>query len=178
VGIQVQVVAEFRGVTLPQANLKLLAKYFDDEHDAFNKAAAIIHRKTVFQILTRIIRLCNVDTGRLRASFTPLMDKWGWKGFEPYMRMTPMDGGHAPENFSDRAVQEGKNEGQFIDALLDTTISSNVVYASDVNGKSQFLTRALVWGDDKYKKNFEDFFNAAVAQGWIILPDPNQGAAQ
>lgn len=176
-GIQVQMVAEFRGVKLPVRDLGILAKYFDEEHKAFTAAAGVVHRKSVFQILTRIIRLCNVDTGRLRGSFTTLMDKWGWKGFEPYMRMAPLDGGHAPENYSDKAAQEGKNQGEFIDALLDTTISSNVVYASEVDAKSQFLTRALVWGDDRYKKNFENFFEAAARQGWIPPQSLNAGEA-
>jgi predicted aminopeptidase len=153
----------------------VLGKYFDDEHDAFVKAAAIVHRKTVFQILTRIIKLCNVDTGRLRASFTPIMDRYGWKGFEPYMQAPPIEGGKKlhPKGYSEEAVSAGKIQGQFIDAVLNTTISSNVVYASDVDWHSQFLTKALVWGDTQYNKNFQNFFEAAAKKGWIPEQDPN-----
>lgn len=175
--INVEVVAEFRGVTIPNPELSTLAKYFDAEHAEFVKGAAIVHRKTVFQILTRIIRLCNVDTGRLRGSFTPLMDKWGFKGFEAYMRQPPLEG--APrvgkgQGFSEAEVQKGKALGQFVDAVLNTTITSNVAYASDVNAKSQFLTKALVWGDHQYKKNFQAYIQQAAKKGWIPPQNLNQ----
>lgn len=149
---------------------------------AFVNGAAIVHRKTVFQILTRIIRLCNVDTGRLRGSFTPLMDKWGFKGFEPFMKNPPMEGATSPKKpgkgYSEKEVNIGKTLGQFIDALLNTTISSNVVYASDVNAKSQFLTKALVWGDTQYNKNFQNYFEAAARMGYIPAQNPNEQGAQ
>lgn len=174
--IKVQVVAEFRGVEIPNPLLSTLAKYFDQEHEAFVKGAAIVHRKTVFQILTRIIRLCNVDTGRLRGSFTPLMDKWGFKGYESYMKQPPIEG--TPKvakgkGYSEAEVNKGKILGQFVDALLNTTITSNVAYASDVNFKSYFLTKALIWGDNQYKRNFEAYLKAAAQKGWIPPQDLN-----
>lgn len=177
--IEVQVVAEFRGVYMPNPQMDTLAKYFDAEHDAFVKGAAIVHRKTVFQILTRIIRLCNVDTGRLRGSFTPLMDKWGFKGFEAYMKQPPIDGTPPKtkgKGYSETEVQKGKVLGQFVDAVLNTTITSNVVYATEVNAKSQFLMKSLAWGDNQYKRNFEAFFKSAEKKGWI--PPQNLNAPE
>lgn len=179
--IKVEVVAEFRGVRIPEPTAAILAKYFDDEHKAFVKGASIVHRKSVFQILTRIIRLCNVDTGRLRGSFTPLMDKWGFKGFQAYMKMPALQGvppKQKGKGYSEAEVQKGKVLGQFIDDLFSTTISSNVVYASDVNAKSQFLTKALVWGDAQYKKNFENYIEAAAKRGWIPEQNQNDQGAQ
>jgi hypothetical protein len=175
--IRIETVAEFRGVSIPNPQLATMAKYFDAEHDAFVKGAALVHRKTVFQILTRIIRLCNVDTGRLRGSFTPLMDKWGFKGYEAYMKQAPIIG--APpktkgKGYSETEVNKGKVLGQFIDAVLNTTITSNVAYASDVNFKSYFLSAALIWGDNQYKRNFENYFKAAAKRGWIPEQNPNE----
>lgn len=181
-GIKVEMWAEFRGITFNKPTLSMLAKYFDDEHDAFVKGCTIVHRKSVFQVLTRIIRLCNVDTGRLRGSFTPLMDKYGYKGFAPFINMQPMESTatlkqskdtKTAKGFSQAAVDEGKALGDFIDAVLNTTIATNVVYASDVNSRSQFLSKALAWGDVQYNKNFENFFKQAEKKGWIPEQDPN-----
>lgn len=179
--IQVKIVAEFRGIQIPNPQLATLAKYFDAEHQAFVKGAAIVHRKTVFQVLTRIIRLCNVDTGRLRGSFTPLMDKWGFKGYEAFMKQPPIEGAAKAvkgKGYSEAEVQKGKVLGQFVDAVLNTTITSNVVYASDVNFKSQFLTKALIWGDNQYKRNFEKYFEVAAKRGWIPEQNPNDAGAE
>jgi len=183
--IRIETVAEFRGVSIPNPQLATMAKYFDQEHEAFVKGAALVHRKTVFQVLTRIIRLCNVDTGRLRGSFTPLMDKWGFKGYEAYMKQPPLAGttkkaqkrGYASGQgggYSEAEVNKGKVLGQFIDAVLNTTITSNVAYASDVNFKSYFLSAALIWGDNQYKRNFENYFKAAAKRGWIPEQNPNE----
>ncbi len=163
---------ELRGVKLKDAQLELIAKFFDAEHEAFIKMATVVHRKSVFQILIRIIRLCNVETGRLRASFTPLMDKYGWTSYVKYMQAAQLEGGDTtrlPHN--EAALREGKSLGTFVDAILNTTIGSNVVYAEAVNARSQFLIKALIWGDKQYGQNFNGMFEAAYKKGWIQAED-------
>lgn len=168
---------DVKGIKIRAKNLNVLSNYFDDMHMRFAKGAALVHRKSVFEILIRILRLCNVDTGRLRGSFTPFMDVHGFNGYDAFMKQPSLDG-DLPGKFSDRAVQEGRSLGDFVDALLSTTISTNVVYASLVDQRSHFLVKALAWGDDRYNENFQAYFEAAYKAGWIPDVDPNKTTEQ
>lgn len=173
-------------VTLKNSSLEVLAKWFDGQHEEFGQKAILVHRKTMFEILIKIIKLCPVDTGRLRASFLPFMDKYGAgnRGAKVmqdassanYPRETPKKGYDAAQ------VERGKTEGQFIDEALATTIASNVVYSMSVEKRVGFLGRALIWGQKRYNDNFERFFAAAVRQGMIPSDkdetvDPNSGGS-
>ncbi len=175
--ISLQMTAELRGVQISEGNRAVIDKYFDLEHEQFIKACAVVHRKSVFQILTRLIRLCNVLTGRLRGSWLPFMQRYGYQGANSFLSSRPLDGGgQKGSDFSEAAVHEGMNQGDFIDDVLNTTIISNVVYAEAVNNRSNFVGKALAWGDTKYNDNFRRFFEVAEKKGWIEVPDINAPA--
>lgn len=158
---------ELRGFKLPNTKLDRMAAFFNEEHKAFTQGCIVVHRRSVFEILTRIIRLCNVDTGRLRGSWTPMMDQFGYTAYKQFLASPPMDGGKRSGNFDEVAVGQGRALGFFVDHALDTTIGSNVVYGPDVDARSGFLTKALIWGENRYRTNFERFFKAAEDKGWI-----------
>lgn len=171
-------------ITLKNETLERLAKWFDEQHEDFVKAAMLVHRRTVFEILIKIIKTCPVDTGRLRGSFLPFLDKYGVGGRAAkvmqdgsqanYSRETPKAG------FDQQAVDQGKTLGEFVDDALSTTVASNVNYAMSIEKRIGFLGRALIWGQKRYNDNFERFFEASVRQGRIPdeddeTVDPNAG---
>lgn len=162
-------------IKLKNTSLEFLAKWFDEQHEEFVKKAVLVHRKTVFEILIKIIKTCPVDTGRLRGSFLPFLDKYGMgaraakvlqdNSSAAYPRETPKAG------FDQQAVEEGKTLGEFIDDALATTIATNVNYAMPAEKRTGFLGRALIWGQRRYNDNFERFFEAAAKQGMIPPED-------
>ncbi len=165
------------GMILKNTTMEAVAKYFDGQHVRFVKGVSMVHRKSVFQILIRLMKLCPVDTGRLRGSWTPYMDDHGFGGYvafidspseAPATRKTPKQG------FSLSEYQKGKTQGDWLEQALDTTIGSNVAYAPYVEEKTNFLSKLLVWADMQYNNNMERFFDAAARQGWIPEVDPNQ----
>ena len=163
-------------VTLNTNTLEDVAKYFDKQHVEFVSKCQLVHRKLLFQILRFLIRICPVDTGRLRGSWTPFMEKYGNQGYWKWMtdasmaastRKTPRKG------FSMEAVSQGKGEGQFVDSPMDTTIISNVSYAEDADKRSGYISRLLAYADNIYNKTFANFLDAAAKQGMIPSVDPN-----
>lgn len=183
-GIKIAYDMKLGDVTLKNSTLEKLAKWWDEQHEEFVQKSILIHRKTVFEILIKIIKTCPVDTGRLRGSFLPFLDKYGVGGRAnkvlqdssqaPYPRETPKAG------FDQQSVDQGKALGEFIDDALATTIASNVNYAMTAEKRTGFLGRSLIWGQKRYNDNFERFFEAAVKQGMIPPEDdetvnPQQG---
>ncbi len=173
-GISIAYDMKLGDIQLTTDNLSFLAKWFDEQHEEFAKKSILVHRKTVFEILIKIIKECPVDTGRLRGSFLPFIDKYGVGGratkimqdnsSAAYPRKSPKAG------FDQVQVQQGKTLGAFIDEALATTIASNVNYAMTAEARTGFLARALIWGRRRYNDNFERFFKAAAKQG-MIPPD-------
>jgi len=162
---------------LKNTTLDKIAKYFDSEHIEFSKKAILVHRRSVFEILTYLIKLCPVDTGRLRASWTPYLDRYGQsKRYSRIMDRPPISG---PTRKSERkgldqkAIAEGKGLGVMIDEALATTVGTNVNYAQDAETRSGFILRTLTWGARRYELNFKNFFAAAIKQG-MIPPDDDQ----
>jgi hypothetical protein len=175
-GIKMNYAFTSGNIVLNDTTLEKVAQYFDEQHVEFVEKTQLVHRKIVFKILNFLIRICPVDTGRLRGSFTPLFDKYGNSSFArwiadssmaPYPRKTPKKG------FNPEAVQEGKDEGQFIDQPLDTTIMTNVAYAADVDATTGYIARMLVYGNEIYNSVFVNFLEAAAKQGMIPAVDPN-----
>lgn len=171
-------------VNLKDTTLGRIAKWFDDQHQEFVDKAVLVHRKSVFQILIYLIRLCPVDTGRLRGSWAPFLDKYGQiqRALKWAQTQSPMAGivKGEREGFNQEAFDEGKREGTIIDELFSTTLTSNVNYVQQVNARVNFIGAAKVWGDRRYNQNFENFFEAMEKQG--IVPgeddpsvDPNVG---
>ena len=173
--------ARIAGIDLDSDILERLAAYMEDQGVQFAQKAGVVHRKSVFQILTRVLRLCPVDTGRLRGSWTTFMVARGFTGFEKFMqqpsilgsdRVTPKRG------FNSEEVSIGQRQGSFVDAYLNTFINSNVVYASTVNERQGYLTNALMWGDTKYKTNMEKFLLASAQKEAMTDPIGNDDDGQ
>jgi len=160
---------KIRGIELKNTSLERIAQVFIDAGEDFQKKCFLVHRKSVFEILTYLIRVCNVQTGRLRGSWLPFLDKYGQAArYMKYMQDNKLvygdKGGVA---LDPKAMEDGKKLGMYVDEALSTTIGSNVNYADKVNSVSGYLTKTKVWGDRRYNKNFEKFFEAAEKQGWI-----------
>lgn len=161
-------------IKLKNSNLRFLAVWLDEQHQEFGKAAILVHRKTVLEILIRLILLTNVDTGRARGSWLPFLAKYGVDGAaRANMRdesMAPSDRKTPKAGFSQQAVQDGMAEGRFIDDALETTIASNVNYIQKLADRTGFMNELLTWARLYYNTQFEEFFAAAARQG-MIPPD-------
>lgn len=163
-------------VSLSGKNLEAMAQYFDQQHLTFVQKAILVHRKIVFMVLRYLIRICPVDTGRLRGSFTPFFDKYSNSSYSKWLAdssMAPSDRKTPKKGFSQTSVQEGKNEGEFVDSDMETTIMSNVFYAGYADNTTNYLAKTLVYGDNVYNKTFGQFLDAAATAGWIPDVDPN-----
>jgi hypothetical protein len=163
-------------ITLNTNTLETVTKYFDTMHADFVDKAQLVHRKSLFQILRYLIRICPVDTGRLRGSFTPFMDKYGDTTYNKWMAdasMAPSQRKTPKKGFNQEAVADGKAQGQFIDQPMDTTIVTNVSYAEDADKKSGYISRLMAYADNQYNKNFSNFLEAAAKKGLIPAVDPS-----
>ncbi len=98
----------------------MLKDFFGDWADALADA----HLKWVFLVLEYTQKYSRVDTGRSRAAWTPIMDKYGYD----YQRSMPI----GPRQ-DDDALMEGKGLGQFYDDPFNTVIVNNVNYVDPMN---------------------------------------------
>lgn len=176
--------------TVKLKDVHAIIKYFDEQHSEFANAAVKVHRKTVFEVLIYLLRLCPVLTGRLRGSWTPFLDKYGKQSsYAKFLNDRSLAGGR-PKSMVGRAgaaiqdalgmgaVDQGKREGFFTDGPLITNVGTNVVYAEAVNQKSHYMDRTLAQAQMLVNRNFENFIKAAREKGWIptdFKDDPETG---
>ncbi len=187
--IKVQASLIARDVTLRNATMGEIAKWFDGQHVKFERAALMVHRKTVFEILIYLIRLTPVVTGRLRGSWTPFLDKYGKQSFYArYLNDRSLAGGR-PKTIGGQvmatlggvlgmsAVAQGKRLGFFMDNALLTTVGSNVVYGAKVDESSHYMTKTAAQAQLLINQNFENFVEASTKSGWIpdLKDDPTGG---
>lgn len=92
--------------------------------DGWGEALADAHLKWVFLVLEYTQKYSRVDTGRSRAAWTKIMDKYGYD----YQRSMPI----GPRQDED-AISEGKGMGSFYDDPFNTTIVNNVNYVDPMN---------------------------------------------
>lgn len=172
-----------KDVTLKDATMKDVVKWFDKQHEQFALAAMKVHRKTVFEILIYLLRVCPVLTGRLRGSWTPYLDRYGKQASysrflsdKSLVRSAPKTAlgtfkAKIKEVLSLDAVSKGKAEGSFTESGMLTTVSSNVVYAAKVNESSHYFDRTSETANSIINANFENFLAAARKEGWIPPAD-------
>ena len=170
------------GIRLEGDVIERLATYIEEMGVQFAEKVNIVHRKSVFQILIYIMRLCPVDTGRLRGSFTTFMVANGFNGFSKYQEQPAIGGedkDYKKKGFSILEFNKGQDAGEFVSAYLSTSIGTNVVYAGKVNNDNGYLTKALIWGDARYSKNMEAFLLATAMKEAVTDPiaqdDDGQG---
>ncbi len=172
-------------ISLKTNNLNFMAVWLDEQHVQFGQSAILVHRKTVLEILIRLILLTNVDTGRARGSWLPFLAKYGVDGAaRANMQdesLAPSDRKSPKKGLSQEAVEKGFAEGSFIDDALETTIASNVNYMQQLERRTGFISKLLSWARTYYNQQFEEFFAAAAKQGMIppdddsiYKPDPNK----
>ena len=170
-----------QNIVIKEKTVNLIAKYFDDMHKDFQKGVVLVHRKSVFQILTRLIRICPVDSGRLRGSWTPFLDKYGNGNYQKFLQARPLLTGSrktAGKGFDQTAYKDGKSMGFYIDELLSTLIGTNVKYAEYVEAKLNFLAQTVVWGEKRYNDNMTNFLDQAVKKEMIPEVNANDEGAQ
>ena len=169
--------ATISGITLEGNVTERLAVYMEDMGVQFTQTVGVIHVRTVFQILIRLLRLCPVDTGRLRGSWTTFMEALNFGGFQKWIQTPSLAGGVLREGekrkgFSDLEFKKGQALGAYVNDFLNTTISSNVVYAGAMDARYGYLTQALIWGDSKYTANMEAFLKATALKEAVFNPIP------
>ena len=174
--------ATIAGIKLEGDILERLAVYFEEMGVAFGQKINIVHRKTVFQILIRIMRLCPVDTGRLRGSFTTFMDAHSNNSYFSYAELPSVgaeDRKSPRKGFDYGEFETGRRLGEFVDSYLNTSIGTNVVYAPYIDARTGFVTKGLIWGDAQYRKNMEAFLNATALKEAVTDPisDSDDGQA-
>lgn len=174
--------AYISGIQMSDDVTERLAAYIEEMGVQFAEKVNIVHRKSVFQILIYLMRLCPVDTGRLRGSFTTFMVANGFNGFSKYQEQPAIGGedkDYKKKGFSILEFNKGRDAGEFVSAYLATSIGTNVVYAGKVNNDNGFLTKALIWGDARYSKNMEAFLQATALREAVTDPiasdDDGQG---
>lgn len=176
--------ATISGFTLRGDVTERLAVYMEDMGVKFTQTVGIVHTRTVFQILVRLLRLCPVDTGRLRGSWTTFMEAMSFGGYQKYLQQPSLSSGTAKDEevkkgFSELEVSRGRELGAFVNDFLNTSISSNVVYAAAMNERYGYLNAALIWGDARYQANMEAFLKATAMKEAVFNPvsvnDDGQG---
>ena len=111
--------ATISGITLEGNVTERLAVYMEDMGVQFTQTVGVIHVRTVFQILIRLLRLCPVDTGRLRGSWTTFMEALNFGGFQKWIQTPSLAGGVLREGekrtgFSDLECKKGQALGAYI----------------------------------------------------------------
>ncbi len=103
-----------------------------------------IHLKWVFRVIEYVIKYSRRRTGRSRAAWLPLLDKYGFD----YQRSLGTD------RLDPGAVQEGYSMGTFDDQPFHTTLMNNVDYVDPMNqrfglfGFSQTTSGKMKLGSD------------------------------
>jgi hypothetical protein len=140
-----------------------------------------VHRMTVVQFLRSLILVSPVDTGRLRAAWTPMLQRMGVATRplieDQHIAMGVRTGTGARgkrKQIDWNAVQEGMKLGRVKSAPLDTTIINNVRYAGHVEARLRFVQRVSEWGSQRQKENFQAWWAsvaARAASGTFGFPD-------
>lgn len=165
-GISVKANVVMSGIGLKTGHLAILADRIEKMGDDWAKKALIVHRKSVLQILVKLIRFTPVDTGRLRGSWTPYFKEMGQSGmFMPYIGNPAPQQETTPVQFSSEAFREGQTEGFWKENGMVTTIGSNLIYAGTVEKAVHMVQKSLAWGRKQYRQNFERFFLATAKKG-------------
>jgi hypothetical protein len=168
--LDIRIAANMKVGSVELRNQAEIAGYFDGLQEDFAKAIQIVHRKTVLEILTYLIRITPVVTGRLRGSWTPAEDVYKFSGLKKWMKETslaPQKAAGKLKQFSEAAVEEGKRQGIFNESGMNTTIGTNVSYAADVNARHNFIARSMVWGNKRYNDVMLAFIAAVVRGGQV-----------
>ncbi len=146
------------GITLKDANTSKLGKLMTHGEEKFVKQALVVHLKSVFQILTNVIRFTSVDTGRLRGSWTPFFAKYGADRFYKKVMNQAAPGQETDPALNDADIDAGAALGEFEDRDFTTVIGTNVEYAEHVEKKTRAIAKAMYLGAEIYRKNFGMFF--------------------
>lgn len=145
---------------------------FNDLPEKMQSMANSVHRANVFYCLEAMLLWMRVDTGRLRGSFLPFMDKYQHN----YQRSLGVP--TLAKQYSMAGVEEGKALGDVLDEPLDTTITSNVEYAQpldktpgmfDQNGFHSMkpapfpsLASAVIIFEQFFQTNFDAFLDQNI----------------
>ncbi len=166
------------GISLKDATVSKLGKLMEFGEQKFVKQALVVHRKSVFQILTKVIRFTPVDTGRLRGSWTPFFAKYGADRFYKKVMNNAAPGQETDPSLNDADVEAGATLGEFEDQPFVTTIGTNVEYAEHVEKKTRAIAKAMYFGDQLYRRNFGKFFRGIEKKGDIpkVKLEDDEGA--
>ena len=155
--------------TLNKTTMAEIAKATQAKQELLASKIVLILRKTVFQVLIYALKICNVDTGRLRGGFTPYMKKWGETEFEGFMT-APAEGGETRKTkgkgYSPDQAEAGAAESSYIDSDTAVTIMNNVKYAGYVDAKTGLVGRILARAELLLNKNITNYL-AALDKGGV-----------
>jgi hypothetical protein len=126
------------------------------------KEIETVHDKCAFNIVSDVVKNCRVDTGRLRASWFPFLDTFGYD----YSNIVAKQGNETAEG-----IAEGKTQGTFSKRPLNTFVKTNVKYAGELEEKTGILKIGTLQGQlPKFYRIYNDTFNdfLKVVDGLIL----------
>jgi len=148
-------------------------KWFE-ANTLFTEYYKTLFRQCVYEIHKYLIRVTPIQTGRLRAGWTGILNKYGIDYTAAFSDYSLLD--HLNLQLSQQAVMEGFALSQFIDEELDVTIINSVPYSEYVEfGTSRmegqnFTNKARYKGEYVFKKAIDDWFKEMSQKQDIVEP--------
>ena len=135
-----------------------------------------LFRQCVYETHKYLIRVTPLQTGRLRAGWTGILNKYNIDYTAAFLDTSLLD--HAFIKYDQTAIAEGMTMSQFQDAPFDVTLINSVPYAEFVEfGTSKqesqnFTNKARYKGEYIFKKAIDDWFRDMTNQAEIVEPQP------
>jgi len=142
----------------------------------FEEYYTTMFRECVFQIHKYLIRLTPLRSGRLRAGWTGILNRYNINYEAAFTDTTFLH--RALINYDQKAIQEGMAMSQFQDNEYDVTIVNTVPYAeylefgtSRIDGQ-HFTNKARYKGEYVFEKELNDWFKEITFKGEVVKPEP------
>jgi hypothetical protein len=140
----------------------------------FKEKYKILFREVVFQVHKYLIRITPVMSGRLRAGWTGILNKYNQDYTAAFTDTSLLD--HAYIKYDQQAIAEGMAMSQFLDEDFVKVIINDVLYGDYVEvGTSRmqgqhFTRKAMYKAEYIFKKEFDDWFKEIAIKGEIVEP--------
>ena len=162
-------------ITITFANPDEWSKW-SEANALFTEYYKILFRQCVYEIHKYLIRVTPLQTGRLRAGWTGILNKYGIDYSAAFMDTALLD--HAFIKYDQTAIIEGMAMSDYLDEELDVILINNVPYGEYVEfGTSRmegqnFTNKARYKGEYVFKKNIKDWFKEITQKQDIVEPQP------
>jgi len=141
-------------------------------NEKFQEYYKELFRDCIFEIHRYLIRVTPVMSGRLRAGWTGILNKYNVDYTRAFTDTSLLD--HAYINWNQQAIMEGMAESQWMDADFDVSIINSVPYSEMVEfGTSKmsgqyFTNKARYKGEYILTKAIDDWFKEITAKAELV----------